>query len=177
MRVALLDCEATDKKILPKVAEPDKQTYAIEVALFILEDNELVDQYESLIRYTEEVPTEVLKLTKINPLDLKTAPHWEGVRAELVKRLEMCDRLVAHNASYDCDLLDNMPGGSMPWPKEIICTVEATEHLRGFRLGQSTLFQELFDKTVDEATLHRAAADLEILQQCYVELVHRKELH
>ena len=177
MKVALLDCEATDKKVLPRFAEPDKQTKVIEVALFIVDGDKVVDKYDTLVRYNGELDERIVALTGIQPKDLEKAEPWEDVRKEVVKRLEGCDRVVAHNASFDCSLMDSMPGGPLPWPEETICTVEATEHLKGYRLKQSALYTELFDKVVDEETLHRASNDVDILVECYIELVKRGEIH
>ena len=62
---------------------------------------------------------------------------------------ETVDMVVAHNVSYDMGVMDFEqmrvnPDEKFPWPAMQLCTVEATEHLKGHRLNLTALHEHLF---------------------------------
>ena len=61
-------------------------------------------------------------------------------------------------------------GLEVSWP-EVICTIEATEWLHGYRLSLTSLYQELFDEKFSNA--HEAKADVHALGRCYIEMIKR----
>ena len=84
-----------------------------------------------------------------------------------------CDKMVAHNISYDRDCLryELMRMGKLlnfPWPIEHICTIEKTMSMKGYRLNLSALHENLFGAKFDGA--HRAESDVRAMIKCYKEL-------
>jgi len=83
------------------------------------------------------------------------------------------DEVVAHNLFYDLSVMNFeqkrvSDNDDFPWPESQICTVEATEFLKGYRLSLTALHEELFGTGFPEA--HRARNDVEALVLCYKRL-------
>lgn len=57
----------------------------------------------------------------------------------------------------------------LAWPERLVCTVEATEHLKGHRLSLTKLYEHLFPGE-NFPGAHRAKADVQALVRCYVEM-------
>ncbi len=53
----------------------------------------------------------------------------------------------------------------------LICTVESTEHIKGFRLTLTKLHEHLFGEAFPSA--HRAENDVRPLTRCFIELYNR----
>jgi DNA polymerase III epsilon subunit-like protein len=85
----------------------------------------------------------------------------------LKKFIEGHDEVVAHNLSYDKSMVDcemKRAGLTVDWP-ELICTVEATEHIKGHRLNLTSLHELLMGEAFSGA--HRAEADVRALANCF----------
>jgi len=118
-----------------------------------------------------------LSLTGIRDEDVRGLPrigHWWQ---QLKSLIESCDRAVAHNLTYDKQVLDfesKRLGQEIKWPSDLICTVEATHHYNGHRLSLANLHMALFGVGVEKA--HRAMDDVRSLARCYLELVRRGDV-
>jgi DNA polymerase III epsilon subunit-like protein len=118
----------------------------------------------------------ITDITGITNDMLKLAPSFREVSGRIFKFLEEAPLVIAQNASFDRDIIDieaERLGLELEWPP-IICTIEQTVHLKGYRLSLSALHEHLFGKAFSGA--HRAKADTEALVRCCVELVKRGEL-
>jgi DNA polymerase III alpha subunit (gram-positive type) len=87
------------------------------------------------------------------------------------------DAVVAHNLSYDMAVLSAEYkrfdcAAPPPFPWERICTVEATEYIKGYRLNLTGLHQYLFGETFTAA--HSAEADVKAMAKCFWELKARE---
>ena len=86
---------------------------------------------------------------------------------EIRDMLENTDAVCAHNLSYDKELADvefNRLGLKVNWPNRLICTVEQSYPLKGYRLSLANLHAELGLGGFKDA--HRAIADVRALVNC-----------
>lgn len=154
------------------------QPRIIELFALKLDDTtlEVVDEFEQLYNPGHGLDPIITKITGLKDADLKDQPTWISQQARVAEFFFGQRRMVAHNLSYDRDVLGfelrrTDSERKFPWPMEHICTVEATEHLKGFRLSLSDLHIHLFGEGFPEA--HRARTDVMALARCYRELVAR----
>lgn len=135
-----------------------------------------VEQWQSLF-YSKEVPEEVQKITGITPAMTQAAPTFDSMLDDLSDFFLGAKWLVGHNLSYDRDMLwmelrRRQCECRFPWPPRHLCTVEATEAMKGFRLNLTALHEELFGMGFDAA--HRAQSDVTATVRCLRELLKRK---
>jgi DNA polymerase-3 subunit epsilon len=72
----------------------------IEVAVLVLENNEIVEEYQTLINPESKLPPYITTLTGINDSMLVNAPVFEDIADDLFEVLK--DAIfVAHNVSFD----------------------------------------------------------------------------
>ena len=85
--------------------------------------------------------------------------------------VQEADSIVAHNLSYDLDIVNfemDRCDKKAKWPLCRICTVEETEWLKGHRLKLADLFEHLTNEQFKDA--HRARNDVKALTRCFNEL-------
>lgn len=134
------------------------------------EDNEL----DLLIDPIEELSKGASKTTKKVRKDLIGNPTFDQVAEQIKKDIESSDLMVAHNITFDRDVLNfefQRLGMKVDWPS-LLCTVESTEFLLGYRLNLTALHEHLFGCKFDGA--HGARDDVLALRNCYRELVKRE---
>jgi DNA polymerase III epsilon subunit-like protein len=112
---------------------------------------------------------------------LADAPAFAHFAPEVQRAIETSDAVVAHNLSFDWQMVENEMrrcGRTVAWPIRRICTVENTEHINGYRMslgrnkkGEPGLYHYLFGEDFPEA--HRAKPDTLALLRCFVELLER----
>lgn len=150
------------------------------IELFALKlDDKTLEETASLgllIHPGDKLSKEIIQITGITDELLEGKPSWPMVQKEVAEFFLGERRMVAHNLSFDAQLLnfelrrtDSLT--KFPWPMEWVDTVEATEHLKGFRLSLSDLHIHLFGEAF--ASAHRAENDVRALARCYVELVNK----
>lgn len=133
------------------------------------------EEYDSLFVHDKELNSDVRRITGLQLSDLIGKPKFRDEFPKIATMMEKCDRVVAHNLTFDMDVVNyevERFEGSFKWPKRKICTVEATEHLKGHRLSLTALHTELFGSGFPSA--HRARFDVYALARCYIELLKRK---
>ena len=112
------------------------------------------------------IPPIITKITGIHAQTLKGAKPFNEHADAVIKLIESCDRVVAHNMSYDHMITEfelRRLGLEVDWP-EMMCTVEQTEWFKGHRLNLQGLHEHLFGQGFDDA--HRARTDVEALTRC-----------
>lgn len=157
----------------------ERQPYIIELfALKCDDDGNELDQWHSLFTPPVKLTEEIVKITGIHASDLAGAPHWRDRAASFMAFIGDGDVLVGHNLMFDLEMVTNeltRCDSSMAdvWHlhMEKLCTVEATEHLKGFRLNLTGLHEYLFGLGFPGA--HRAEADVRATKLCYFELLKR----
>jgi DNA polymerase III epsilon subunit-like protein len=181
MKVCIFDTETTD--LIRNHALPlEKQPQIVEIYANLIEQtgegkDATFHEYKPFHRLFDigkPIPEITTKITGITDAIVKEAggrPFSES--ATLVRHAVLdVDRLVAHNLSYDKGMLTFEFARSKvkidKWP-QLVCTVESTEHFKGFRLNLSKLHEHLFGEKFEGA--HRAKADVDALTRCYKRLV------
>lgn len=152
-----------------------KQPFVIEVYGCVLnvETFEIEEEIDSFIDPGFPISAEITKITGITPEMLIGAPTFADKAEELKRLIESCDAVVCHNASYDVPVASYQfarLGQTVEWP-HVICTLEATEWVKGYRLSLSALHEELFGEPFTGA--HRARVDVQALTRCVVEMIKR----
>lgn len=76
----------------------------LEFAGLVLEDGEVIDEFETLLRPQDKVSAEITEITGITPEMVEDAPSLFAVRAR-IRRLLGDHPLVGHNVSFDAGFL------------------------------------------------------------------------
>jgi DNA polymerase III epsilon subunit-like protein len=181
MKVMIFDTETTGL-IKNNAMRLDKQPYIVELFSLTIEDNnpdsfEEVGRWESLFSQATPLPEDTVKITGINDKMLEGAPRFYEKKLDLRKYIESHDIVVGHNLTYDMAMVNNEMkryDEFIRWPDQRICTVEQTEHFKGYRLSLTALHEYLFGEPFKDA--HRAETDVRALTRCYIELRKRGEL-
>lgn len=122
------------------------------------------------------LPAKIIEITGITDAMLADQPPFTSRAAEIQHNIESSEVCIAHNASFDREMLDiefERLGIKLKWPR-VICTVEATIHIKGYRLNMAKLHRMLFDEDFKDA--HRAENDVNALERCCVELFKQGKL-
>lgn len=141
--------------------------------LIDLDTAEVKAEYETLIKPREyPIKEETIKETKmmLNNEMLANAPPFADVAETIRGHIEKAPMVIAHNAAFDREILDiemDRLGKHIFWPP-MLCTIEQTMHLKGFRLSLTELHKHLFKSEFLGA--HRAKNDVTALAKCCVEL-------
>lgn len=171
MKAFIFDTETTgliDNRTLPI----DKQPEIIEFFGHIidLDTGDTVDEIDALIKPKGFVSAEITKITGITPAMVADAPPFIKFAPDVRRLVEASDVVIAHNLSFDTEMTDiefERLGGKVTWPRKI-CTVEATIHIKGFRMNLSGMHDHLFGETFGGA--HRARVDVMALTRCVMKL-------
>jgi DNA polymerase-3 subunit epsilon len=180
MRVLLFDTETTG--LIDNTAVPlDQQPHIIEFfgLSCIQEGDELreVSHWQSLFKHAKRLHPKITSITGITDLDLASAPFFKSMAAELAEYIARHDRVVAHNLSFDMEMVDNeyrRINGHVNWPPDRLCTVEATEHLKGHRMSLTDIHTFLTGAPFEKA--HRAETDVRAMFTVYNCLLKRGDL-
>jgi DNA polymerase III epsilon subunit-like protein len=105
----------------------------------------------------------ITDITGLTDDDLKDAKPFSAYLNDLVEFFLGERTMVAHNCSFDHDMLQLELARlarttKFPWPPVQICTVEATAHLEGHRLHMTELYAKAMGKPL--AQKHRAMDDV-----------------
>lgn len=156
----------------------DKQPEVFEFfgCLFDLDTGDIKSKHHFLMKPKNKLPAKVTEITGVMDEDLKDAPPFSAVAGEIKQLLETAPLVLAHNASYDMEVLEvefERLGEKINWP-QALCSVEATIHLRGFRLDLTGLHKLLFNE--DFSGKHRGENDVMALVRIATELRKRGEI-
>lgn len=166
----IFDCETTGL-IGPSLLPVKHQPKLTEYYGGLYEDGVLVDEVEFFANPGEKLDKKVVSITGITDAMLSTAKPFLANAFEVAKIVSRADEVVAHNLAFDLAVVDAefaRLGERLDWPADRICTVEATEWLKGFRLSLSALHEHLFGEVFKGA--HRAKVDVAALARCFFEL-------
>lgn len=182
MLVTLFDTETTGL-LRTGARRLPKQPHVIEFYAMTIEQTgegedasfRFVDEIDELINPGQKVPVtpEITRITGIHPQMVASKAGFPTHAPKIKKLFERADRVVAHNLSFDMEIIEielKRLDMDVSWPQKI-CTVEATEWLKGFRLKLTDLHEHLFGEKFEGA--HRAKVDVFATCRCYTELVRR----
>lgn len=154
-----------------------KQPHVIEFyGCIIDEGGAVIRELGFLCNPEEPIEKEVVKITGITDVMVATELPFRERIEELQDFFLDADAVVGHNLQHDCavigmELRRCKVEPALFWPEIKICTVEATEHLRGYRLSLAALHEYLFNQGFSGA--HRAQHDVVATAKCFLELVKR----
>lgn len=174
---AVIDLEATGGK-------PSEERI-IEVAIFLYDGKDIVDQFISLVNPEVAIPPFVQKLTGIKQRDVQGAPRFHEIAKRIVQMTEGAV-FVAHNAPFDYRVLrEEFARLGYDYQRTVLDTIPLSEKfIPGLpAYGLATLCEEL---GITNAKRHRADGDaratvklLEILlekdREKYIEGVYLKQ--
>ncbi len=174
MKAFCFDTETTEL-IKNHSVKLDKQPHVIEFygALVNLDNGEIIAEIESLVKPPIIIPEEHIKHTPVNQAMVENAPNFASIANDIALVIEDAPCVLAHNLSYDKEMIDiefERLGRKLKWPR-LICTVEQTVFMKGYRLKLADLYEMLFGEKFADA--HRAKADTQALIRCAVELTKR----
>lgn len=174
MKAFIFDTETTGL-IMNRRLPLDKQPHITEFfgVTVDLKTGKMGKKISHLVKPPIHISGEITRITGINDELVADAPPFADVADKIIKALEAAPVVIAHNLSYDVDMVEleaERLGRKIAWPKKI-CTVEQTIHLKSFRLNLSRLHELLFGEPF--AGAHRAEADVTALTKCCIELYKR----
>lgn len=170
MNYIVFDTETTGL-VSPEPTNLSKQPHIIEFAAIKLdEDLKPIDQIEFLCDPGIPLSAQITKITGLTDRDVRGQKKFAEYYKELVQFFLGVEGLVAHNLAFDRDMLNielrRMDcSWKFPWPHQHICTVEATESLKGYRLNLAKLHKEATGEDFEDS--HRAMADTQALVRCF----------
>lgn len=143
-----------------------------------VDSGKVLDELDLLIKPTisKKLPEEIVNITHITDEMLKDKKPFSFHHHEIREIIEQSPIVAAHNAAYDKEMIDieyHRLDQVINW-KFVLCTVEQTMHLKGFRLSLSALHELLFNEAFADA--HRAKMDVQATCRCIVELIKREEI-
>lgn len=153
--VAVIDFETTG-------LSPAMGDRATEIAVVILEGDQVVDRYQSLMNAGVRISAFIEAYTGISNEMIRTAPPAEAVMAE-ASRFVDGRPMVAHNASFDRRFwMAEMERADRPADEPFACTLLLSRRLYpqapNYRLGSLASYHAL----PSSGRAHRAMADAEV---------------
>ena len=139
-------------------------------ALVNLESGDVLKELHAFVKPAERIPDEVIKITHITNEMVADKPPFKDYADSIKSFIEESPQIIAHNASYDKEIMDfefERMSQKLKWPR-LICSVEQTIFMKGYRLNLQSLHMLLFKENFVEA--HRAINDAKALIKCCVEL-------
>lgn len=177
MPILVFDTETTGliaNSAIPLAKQPRLIEY---YGALIHDDGTLHSELEFICNPGVAISDEIKRITGLSDTDTAGQPSFSHYASAVQKQIEQADGVVAHNLSYDMSIVDNEMqrlGSSLVWPDRRVCTVEATQHYKGFRLSLQALHEHLFGEGFPSA--HRARHDVGALIRCWKELVSRDDV-
>ena len=126
-----------------------------------------IKEYDFLVKPVRPISAESVKITGITDDMVKDCLPFANHVSEIRDALENCDAVLAHNLSFDMEMIDTefeRCGMKLKWPDRKICTVEETICMKGYRMSLSDLHKELCGMSFEGA--HRAMQDVNALVRC-----------
>ena len=176
--VNIFDTETTGLCV-PMANDLDKQPHIAEIYVMkvIQKSNksiEKIDELELLLKPPIELSKEITKITGITNKMVEKEPTFRKKYLEIAEFFTGVDRMVAHNMTYDRNLLlfelariDKQL--NFPWPIQHVCTVEKSMKIEQRRMSLINLHKELLGYEFE--TAHRARNDVEALARVYEQML------
>lgn len=178
MIALVFDTETTDL-VINRTVRLEKAPEMIEFygCIVDLSANQILEELDLLIKPKNKIDetSKAFKAVGITNEMVKDAPSFENVSDKIRDIIKQAPLAIAHNVSFDKEMVDiefARLGQNIEWP-ELLCTVESTVYLQGYRMAMNDLHNYLFGEGFTGA--HRAKVDVQALVKCCVEL-HRREV-
>lgn len=153
--IAVIDFETTG-------ISPGQGARATEVAIVLLEQGQVVDRFQSLMKTGVWIPSFITQLTGITNAMVNAAPDAAGVMQDAARFVGNAP-MVAHNAAFDSKFWQTeLALAGLPAPQPFACTVLLSRRLYpeapSHKLGTLVDYHRL-PRT---GAAHRALADAEM---------------
>lgn len=169
MIVTVFDTETTGL-ISSGLIPLERQPYVIEFCAITVDlsnkDSEPKLINDFLVKAPIPVSEKITEITNITNAMLENEKPFSEYIDRVMESLENCDAVIAHNLAFDKEIIDfemKRNGQEIKWPR-LICTVEQSMPLKGYRLSLADLHRELTGGIFEGA--HRAKNDVEALVRC-----------
>lgn len=177
MIVLLFDTETTDLINNRSVKlEQQPEILSLFYQVVDLENGAVLKKESYLFKPSKPIREEITKINGISDETVKNAPRFKDLAAVIKAEMEQEDAVIAHNLAFDKDMVEiefERLGERVKWPR-LLCTVEQTMFLKGYRLSLTNLHKELFNEDFEEK--HSAEGDVNALTRCCVEMRKRNWL-
>lgn len=153
----------------PGATELWLQPFIIEIYISKLDDNfKIIDEFETFLKPPVPVSEEITKITGITNDMIAGAPQFIEIYDGLCDFFKGEETIIAHNCTFDINMLVNELkrhnlDHKFPWPKNQICTVEASECIDNKRQSLEKLCA-LAGIRYEKG--HRAKNDVLMMNQC-----------
>lgn len=138
-----------------------------------LKTGRMTNKIEWMLKPKKPISDEITRITGITNAMVNHSTVFSVAGKRFIKAVEEADLVIGHNVKFDMDMLEieaERCGWTVKWPR-VLCTIEQTVHLKGYRMNLNALHTFLFDEPF--AGAHRAAQDVEALVRCCTELFKR----
>ncbi len=144
----------------------------IEIAIIRVEDNKIVQSFQSLVHPHRSVSEQILTLTGIPRDQLATAPYFEEIKDQVIELLDDCV-FVAHNVRFDYGFIQTeLKRRDHNFSAKQLCTVRLSRTL--FPSFRHHNLDSLIERFAFECpSRHRAFDDANVLWNFYQLLQQR----
>ncbi len=150
---------------------PDNGDRVIEIGAVLLRNQEIVDQFQSLVNPGFFINREIETITGISNDMLSEAPSTPEVMEQFVKFIDTYP-LVAHNASFDQHFLETELGHfGKKRPLNFSCTLRIARRLYPDVINYKLETLVNYKKIPINGQLHRALADAEMAALLWVKII------
>jgi DNA polymerase III epsilon subunit-like protein len=172
---ALVFDTETDGLITTLAAKQDRlpQILSLYYNVVNLETGTSMATESFLFKPSKPIPEDMTKIHGITNEMVKDAPAFVEKADFLFDAFMAMPLVIAHNAQFDTDMLRiemQRCNREMRFNR-VLCTVEQTIWLEGYRLSLTNLYKLLFNRDFEEK--HSASGDVTALSECCVELYKR----
>jgi len=138
----------------------------IEIGILRVEDNQLVDTFQTLINPQSYLPKEITKLTGITQQDIETAPTFRSIKDQVMQMLADCT-FVAHNVRFDYAFLKHeLLRENISFSAKHFCTVRLSRILFP-QWQRHNLDAVITECNIECVNRHRAFDDAQVLYKFY----------
>ena len=148
----------------------------IEFASVRGEGGKIVDEYEQLFAYKDQLPPIITAITRIHDEDLKGAPRIEDVREEILSHIGPDTIIVGQNVSFDIGILhgEEIDLRARPWIDTSMLASLLFPELPSYSLASMSAHLNLNHEPVHRA-LGDVNATLELFGKCWERLCELPE--
>src|SRR5690625_1557186 len=162
-RYVVIDLETTGHS-------PEVDDQIIEIGLVVIENEQIVDTYTTLIDPQRTIPEFITHLTGISHATVSGAPHFSDVAKKIVDYFTN-SYFIGHNVPFDLGFLNEAlkQAGFPPLENDVIDTVELSRMLlpkaNGFKLNELANFLN-----ISHDDPHRALSDAYVTAKIFIKL-------
>lgn len=178
MRCIIFDTETTGL-LKPSMVPLNTQPHIIEFASMIVNTKTLKVErtFTTLCKPPCPLDPVITKITKLTDEDLADAPLFSQQAASIAQEFKRADVGIAHNMPFDSGMLLNelrrCEHMGFPWPQKLICTVQAYEHVHGYRMNMEKFYAWALGEPLVQT--HRALDDVKALHKILLKLEFYKK--